>query len=492
MNTATAENKRGRLVTGRRDKLTGGRNYAKPNGTQVEQDKIFADADAEKIVLASMFDGGASNGEFPDADLFFYPSNKLIHQAIAGLKLRGVPVDLITVTQILRENGELDKAGGASAITEIGTDYYGKSPEIVKYELGKLHDCRALREQRALGEQMFKGEVTLEQSIEKLSALARECPSSLPIIRDATALIDTVIALPDDIIAGVLHVGGKAVLGGTSKSYKTWSLIDLAVSVATGTDWLGKFPTKKGRVLYVNLEIQKSFFAKRIRTICDERHLKLESGMLDVWTLRGHVMDFPRLSGQIPPSKYPLIVVDPIYKLLHDRDENKAGDIASLMNEMEVLTVRTGAAVAFGAHYSKGNQAQKESIDRIGGSGVFARDPDTIINFTRHEQDDCYSVEMTLRNHPPIEPFVVRWEYPLFVVDELLDPTRLKSPGRPELHRAKDLHELIDGPMSAGEIVKVAKDELGMDRRRVFELLDELKRNGRIKQPQKRGKYEPV
>jgi len=37
--------------------------------------------------------------------------------------------------------------------------------------------------------------------------------------------------------------------------------------------------------------------------------------------------------------------------------------------------VKTGAAVGFGAHYSKGNQAGKEAIDRVSGSGVFARDP---------------------------------------------------------------------------------------------------------------------
>jgi RecA-family ATPase len=79
-----------------------------------------------------------------------------------------------------------------------------------------------------------------------------------------------------------------------------------------------------------------------------------------------------------------------------------------------VVAVRTGAAIAFGAHYSKGNQARKESIDRVGGSGVFARDPDSLLNFTRHEERDCFTVEMTLRNHPPQKPFVVKWEYPCF------------------------------------------------------------------------------
>ena len=131
---------------------------------------------------------------------------------------------------------------------------------------------------------------------------------------------------------------------------------------------------------------------------------------------------------------YVLIIIDPTYKLLFNRDENKAGDIASLMNEFEMVAVRTGAAVAFGAHYSKGNQSAKEPIDRIGGSGVFARDPDSILSFTRHEEPDCFTVEMNLRNHPPQNPFVVRWEFPLFAIDSVLDPNRLKQAGgRPRL-----------------------------------------------------------
>ena len=41
-------------------------------------------------------------------------------------------------------------------------------------------------------------------------------------------------------------------------------------------------------------------------------------------------------------------------------------------------------------------------MDRISGSG---------------NADDFFAVEMTLRNHPPQEPFVVRREHPLMVID---------------------------------------------------------------------------
>jgi len=335
------------------------------------------------------------------------------------------------------------------------------------------------------------GRISLTEMRNKLNEIFATA-DKLPAIEDAAALISKPIVLPADIIEGLIHAGGKVAIGGASKSFKTWLLIDLAVSVATGAVWLNEYTTHKGRALYVNFELPDAFCAKRIQTVCDERQLRLEPGMLSVLNLRGYVKAWAQLQRQLPLDQFVLIILDPSYKLLHGRDENKAGDIAALLDEFEVLAVKTGAAVAFGAHYSKGNQAQKESIDRVGGSGVFARDPDSILNFTKHEERDCFTVEMTLRNHPPQKPFVVKWEYPLFCVDAALDPAKLKKPGRPREYDPNQLLELIDKKMRAAQIVKIAKDELGWPERPTYECLRQLKATNKLKQPRPRGAYEPV
>ena len=238
------------------------------------------------------------------------------------------------------------------------------------------------------------------------------------------------------------------VIGGGSKSFKTWTLIDLAVSVATGKPWWG-FPTIKGPVCFMNFEIQDAFFRERLRDVCLAKDCQLSNGQLSYWGLRGKATDLRTLMDDIiailKKRSYSLIVFDPIYKGLGGRDENKAGDIASLLNEIESLAVRTGAAVAFGHHFSKGNQAAKESIDRIGGSGVFARDPDTIITMTKHKEEDAFVIDPVLRNFPPVEPFVVRRAHPLMVRDEELDPKDLKKPGESQQkYSDEDILEPLD------------------------------------------------
>ena len=64
--------------------------------------------------------------------------------------------------------------------------------------------------------------------------------SDLPELIDAAEFLAVPIDPPAELIDGILHKGSKLAFGGSSKSFKTWSLLDLAISVATGADWLGR------------------------------------------------------------------------------------------------------------------------------------------------------------------------------------------------------------------------------------------------------------
>ena len=250
---------------------------------------------------------------------------------------------------------------------------------------------------------------------------------------------------PPQLVDGVLHQGAKMVLGGPSKARKSWSLIDLMLSVSTGTPWWG-FPTRRGRALYLNFELPPFALQYRITRIAAAKEISDFTGF-DIWNLRGHATDFsaliPKILGRIRDTGYSLILIDPIYKGLGSRNENDAGDIASLLNEVEQLALKSGAAAVFGAHFSKGNQAGKESIDRIGGSGVFARDPDVILTMTPHEEDDAHVIDLTLRALPPVKPFVVRWCESIFIADRNADPAALKAPqGNPKSEKAKATYKM--------------------------------------------------
>lgn len=259
----------------------------------------------------------------------------------------------------------------------------------------------------------------------------------LPEITDGAEFLARTLTPPPELVHGLIHQGTKTVLGGSSKSFKTWTQMDLGITVAVGggQKWWGRSVTQ-GNVLYLNFELPEFAFHWRLEFLCREKGIDPDElrGRFLVWHLRGYATDFSYLREEITKAiterGIKLVILDPYYKLLGGRDENSARDISNLHNEIERVCVDTGAAVVWGAHFAKGNASQKESIDRISGSGVFARDPDSIITLTSHEVDKAFVVEATLRSFPPVEPFVVRWKCPLMVPDKELSPADLRQSAR--------------------------------------------------------------
>ncbi|MBO5543606.1 MAG: PriCT-2 domain-containing protein, partial [Oscillospiraceae bacterium] len=72
--------------------------------------------------------------------------------------------------------------------------------------------------------------------------------------------------LPEEIIEGILRRGHKMLLSGSSKAGKSFLLMELCIAIAEGRPWLG-FPCRKGRVLYVNLEIDPAAAINRFLKI---------------------------------------------------------------------------------------------------------------------------------------------------------------------------------------------------------------------------------
>ncbi len=237
---------------------------------------------------------------------------------------------------------------------------------------------------------------------------------------------------PPEIIEGILHRGCKMILGGTSKSNKSWGLLDLALSVASGQPWWGR-RCEKLPVVYINFELHDWAIAQRVNALCAARPECQGIGdTFHLWNLRGHNTDLtllrPKLEEQLSKYQFGLIILDPAYKVLGNRDENANGEIASLMNELEAMARSSGAAVVVAHHFAKGDSTAKSAMDRMSGAGAWARDPDSIVVLTPHEEQDCFTVTSILRNLPQQPEFVVSWDYPLMRVAKDLNPDALRRP----------------------------------------------------------------
>ena len=190
----------------------------------------------------------------------------------------------------------------------------------------------------------------------------------------------------DPLIEGVLRKGDKMLLAGPSKAGKSFALIELCVCIAEGVPWLGHFPCAQGKVLYVNLELNRSSCFRRFKDIYTAMNLPPKRvRSIDIWNLRGESMPLdklaPRLIRRAKKEGYIAVVIDPIYKILTG-DENNAEQMAKFCNQFDVICRALDCAVIYCHHHSKGAQGGKRSMDRASGSGVFARDPDAMLDMT--------------------------------------------------------------------------------------------------------------
>ena len=76
---------------------------------------------------------------------------------------------------------------------------------------------------------------------------------------------------------------------------------------------------------------------------------------------------------------YIAIILDPIYKVITG-DENSAEAMSIFCNQFDKVCQELSCAVIYCHHHSKGLQGGKRSADRASGSGVFARDPDAMLD----------------------------------------------------------------------------------------------------------------
>lgn len=209
---------------------------------------------------------------------------------------------------------------------------------------------------------------------------------------------DNMPELASELIHGVLRQGHKMLIAGPSKAGKSFALIELCIAIAEGTKWLN-WQCSKGRVLYVNLELDRASCLHRFKDVYESLGIVPENiNNIDIWNLRGKTVPMdklaPKLIRRAIKKGYIAVIIDPIYKVLTG-DENSADQMAHFTNQFDKVATELGSSVIYCHHHSKGSQSGKKSLDRASGSGVFARDPDALIDLIELElTEEIYTMQL--------------------------------------------------------------------------------------------------
>lgn len=279
----------------------------------------------------------------------------------------------------------------------------------------------------------------------------------LPEILDFWDQMQNPPSLSPELIGGILREGNKMIITGDSKAGKTCLSQELAVCIAEGKPWLGKFKCEQGKVLYMNLEVEEASLFFRFKTIYESNGWQIGENAHNIhpWNLRGKALPLDKLADKVirrcRGQNYKLIVLDPLYKV-QQGDENSAEAIGLFCNALDKIAHETGAAVVYDHHHPKGDAGSRKVTDRGAGSGVFARDADAICDLTNlvpgNEASDlvkelCEKSErpmelsFVLRDFKDIPSIKVWFKFPLHVIDSagLLESCYVEGSKEGNLHQ---------------------------------------------------------
>jgi len=143
----------------------------------------------------------------------------------------------------------------------------------------------------------------------------------------------------DWIVDGLLLPGGVAIFAGAPGSKKTWTILNLAVCVAAGIDWLGR-KTKQVPVLIVDEESGRRRLFERMGKVI--RGLGLGDGLpIYASVMAGFDLrdddSVAALSDLIQQTGAGLVVIDALADVAPGADENSVKDMMPLMANLRRL-----------------------------------------------------------------------------------------------------------------------------------------------------------
>ncbi len=139
----------------------------------------------------------------------------------------------------------------------------------------------------------------------------------------------------DWLVDDIFSADQPTLFGAASNATKTTQLIDLAVSLATESPWLGAFPVSKRRkVLLISGESNYRAASKRIKRALDSRENITWSDVENY--LRVEAVEFPSLPSHsdraaiardVKQHGFEVVIIDPLYRGLQGLDLFKMNEV---------------------------------------------------------------------------------------------------------------------------------------------------------------------
>ncbi len=266
----------------------------------------------------------------------------------------------------------------------------GKLLEIIAdYDQAYRHDLRAAKLSKAIE----SGEDTVPIIREFQELDSPTVGRAFPITR---AGLSDGVAVASDFVEGLLTEGAASVIYGPSNCGKSFWILDLAVSVASGKPFRDELAVDQGAVVYVALEgsfgmTNRIEALKRAGRLDKSTPLYLCDAPISLLEV-GHAVKLAQsVKNAASESALPcrLVILDTLSRAMAGGDENSGKDMTAAVASIDAIRAATGAHVAVVHHCGK-----DEARGARGHSSLRAA-VDTEIEVTRVDGESISTVRVT-------------------------------------------------------------------------------------------------
>lgn len=218
----------------------------------------------------------------------------------------------------------------------------------------------------------------------------------------------------DPVIDFLFEKMDKMTLIAPSKSYKSWMLQQMAMCIATGTDFLGLEVPVARKVLLIQFEVKQKWQQERYSAFIRGSGLNKPELMenFHIVNARGQRVTNMRkaIINKADQIQADVVIIDPLYSII-DGSENDAEVMNDLMMFFDTIMEEVGCALVYSHHDAKGKPGDRDTRDRGSGSNTGVRAVDTVMTLTHHaEVENAIVVDILNRNYKSPDAFTAVFE----------------------------------------------------------------------------------
>ena len=298
---------------------------------------------------------------------FYSDRHQVIFHTMVNMHASGRSWDTTLIASELERLGQYQETGGDNYLATIAGSVV--STACFEEHAGWVKEYAVKRALQALGDEIAREAISTQSTSTQLldrfrGRLGEIQPPDITTLKLTTSSeLCEPIDPPTWLINGVLIAGQETIVGGPMKTLKTSILIDMMVSLGTGTSFLGRFPVPRPmRVALISGESGRYVIRQNAREMAMDRGVDLDHDRNILWGFDLPLLTEPdhlrAIETMIKDNGLEVLAIDPMYLTIPGERVDHANmfSLGPILKTFGKMCLDAGCMPILSHHFTKSRE----------------------------------------------------------------------------------------------------------------------------------------